>query len=206
LIDLKNTRNIILDLGGVVLDLDVDRTVKAFSDLGFPQLEDFDIILSRYPFFLDFETGNISTDEFIETLLKKSRNHVSEEKILNAWNAMILGFRQESIDLLLNLRKEYRIFLLSNTNAIHEIYYNRKLKYEHGIENLDRIFEKVYYSHNLKMRKPNSDIFQHVLNDAGLSPAECLYIDDTLIHVETARSLDIKGHHLVAPQRITDIL
>jgi FMN phosphatase YigB (HAD superfamily) len=196
LIDLGGIRNVILDLGGVILELDVDRTIRAFHALGFPPLQSADIILSKYPFFLEYETGKISTDEFIRQIMEISGDHFTRAEVLDAWNAMILGFTRENIDLLLDLRGKYRLFLLSNTNEIHEKVYNGQLKREHGIENLDRIFEKVYYSHRLKMRKPDPEIFRHVLKDSDLVPGESLYIDDTLMHVEMARSLGIQAYHL----------
>ena len=206
MIDTKNIKNIILDLGGVILELDVEKTIRAFQKLGFPNLKDADIILSKYPFFLDFETGKISPEEFISKVVEMSGGQISEDRVLKAWNAMLLGFKPESISLLMNLRKKYRLFLLSNTNAIHEIHYNLQLKNEHGIENLNRIFEKVYYSHQLKMRKPNAEIFRHVLKDAHILAEECLYIDDTFEHIEVARSLGIQAYHLETPERITNIL
>ncbi len=198
-------RNVILDLGGVILELDVDATFRAFQQLGFPSNKKADIIFPKYPFFLEFETGRISPDEFIAKLMEIAPNHVSREKILEAWNAMILEFRSDSIEQVMKLHNKYRVFLLSNTNAIHEIYFNDQLKAGHGIENMDRIFEKVYYSHNLKMRKPDAEIFRYVLKDAGLLPKESLYIDDTLVHIETAGSLGIRAYHLAAPERITDV-
>ena len=119
---------------------------------------------------------------------------------------MILGFNTRSIELLLKLRQSYRLFLLSNTNAIHELSYNRLLNETQGIENLDRIFEKVYYSHRLGLRKPNPEIFKYVLKDSNLEPEESLYVDDTLEHVESAKALGIRAYHLVYPERITDVL
>jgi putative hydrolase of the HAD superfamily len=206
MIDTKNIKNLILDLGGVILELDVEATVLAFEALGFPRLENYDIILSKYPFFLEFETGRITREEFLAKVVKASGDHITEEAVLDAWNAMIRGFKKENVDRLLELRSKHRLFLLSNTNAIHEVLYNEQLKQEHGIENLDRIFEKVYYSHDLKMRKPDVEIFKYVLSDAGLQPGESLYVDDTLEHVESARSLGIHAHHLAPPQRLTEIL
>ncbi len=206
MIETKGIKNIILDLGGVILELDVESTIREFQKLGFPTLQDADIILSKYPFFLEFETGRLTSEEFVEKVLETSNDQVSEEQVLDAWNAMIRGFRPESIQLLKNLRKKYRLFLLSNTNAIHEICYNSQLKKEHGIENLDKIFETVYYSHDLKMRKPDAEIFSYVLRDADLKAEECLYIDDTLVHIESAQSLGIHAYHLKPPERITDIL
>ena len=206
MIDTKGIKNIILDLGGVILELDVNKTLQAFHDLGFPVLESADIILSRFPFFLEFETDQISEEDFVEKVIEISGNSVSEEKVLVAWNSMIQGFREENIRLLMKLRQNYRLFLLSNTNSIHEVYYNNQLKEQHGIDNLDRIFEKVFYSHDLKLRKPDAEIFRFVIEDAGISAEECLYVDDTLEHIETARELGIKSHHLVPPERLTDIL
>ena len=206
MINLEGIENIILDLGGVILELDTGKTIEKFIELGFPPLENEDIILSKYPFFLEFETGMLSIEEFIARLVGISGNHAPEEKILEAWNAMILGFRPESIRLLHRLKKKYRLFLLSNTNAIHEVYYNSQLKKEHGIGNLDRIFEKVYYSHELKMRKPDPEIFRHVLEDMGQSPGKCLFIDDTLVNIDSARRLGIRAYHLAPPERLTDIL
>ncbi len=206
MIDTRNIRNIILDLGGVILELDVDRTIRAFHALGFPPLQSADIILSKYPFFLEFEAGRINPRDFIRRVAGISDDHVTDQQILDAWNSMILGFRKESVELLLKLSKKFRLFLLSNTNAIHAVQYNRQLHEDHGIANLDEIFEKVYYSHELKMRKPDPDIFRHVLRDQNLLASESLYIDDTGIHVETARSLGFHAYHLVPPERITDIL
>ncbi len=205
-IDTRGIRNIILDLGGVILDLDVQRTIHAFHDLGFPKLESADIILSEYPFFLDFEIGKISPEEFVNNIIGVSGDHVTREDVLKAWNSMILGFRSEVISRLMELRQKYRLFLLSNTNAIHEILYNEQLNRKHGIPNLDRIFEKVYYSHMLKMRKPDLEIFRYVLRDARLIPEQSLYIDDTSVHVDAAGSLGIRTYHLEFPEQITDVL
>jgi HAD superfamily hydrolase (TIGR01509 family) len=205
-IDLGGIRNIILDLGGVILELEVNRTIRAFHELGFPSLQSSDIILSRYPFFRDFEIGKLAPEEFIGKVIEVSGDHATHTEILEAWNAMILGFNTRSIELLLKLRQSYRLFLLSNTNAIHELSYNRLLNETQGIENLDRIFEKVYYSHRLGLRKPNPEIFKYVLKDSNLEPEESLYVDDTLEHVESARGLGIRAYHLVYPEHITDVL
>jgi HAD superfamily hydrolase (TIGR01509 family) len=206
MIDLKGIRNIILDLGGVILELDVDRSIRALKDLGFPGLERLDIIFSKYPFFLAFETGKITADQFIDAVIEQLKDHTPREKIIDAWNAMILGFRPDTIDLLKKLREKYRIFLLSNTNAIHEIHYNQQLYAEHGIHNLKDIFEKVYYSHDLKMRKPDHEIFRHVLADSRLDAGETLYVDDTEVHVNAARDLGVLAFHLQSPQRLTEVL
>jgi HAD superfamily hydrolase (TIGR01509 family) len=206
MIDLKGIRNIVLDLGGVILELDVNKSIASLMELGFPGEENLDIIFSKHPFFLAFETGRINTDQFIDALNALLGDHTPREKIIDAWNAMIIGFRPDTIHMLTQLREKYRMFLLSNTNAIHEVYYNDLLHVKHGIPNLTDIFEKVYYSHDLNMRKPDHEIFQHVLADSRLIAAETLYIDDTEVHVKAAGDLGIHAYHLRLPQSITEVL
>ena len=206
MIDLKGIRNIVLDLGGVILDLDVNKSIELLSALGLPGEESLDIIFSKYPFFLKFETGRISPDEFIDALTTQLGDHTPKEKIIEAWNAMILGFQPDTLKLLSGLSKEYRMFLLSNTNALHEVYYNDILHMKHGIPNLTDIFEKVYYSHDVNMRKPDHEIFQHVLVDSQLNAGETLYIDDTEVHVKAAGELGMFAYHLRIPQRLTEVL
>ncbi len=206
MIDLKGIRNIVLDLGGVLLDLDVNRSIELLSELGLPGEENLDIVFSKYPFFLKFETGRINPEEFIDALTVQLGDHTPREKIIEAWNAMILGFQPDTIKLLIRLREVYRLFLLSNTNALHEVYYNDILRLEHGIANLKDIFEKVYYSHDVKMRKPDHEIFQHVLADSRLNASETLYVDDTEIHVNAAMDQGMQSFHLRLPQRLTEVL
>lgn len=206
MIDLKGIRNIVLDLGGVILELDVNRSIELLSELGLPGEENLDKVFLKYPFFLKFETGRISPDEFIDALTALLGDHTPKEKIIEAWNAMILGFLPDTIKLLTRLREEYRLFLLSNTNAIHEVYYNDILHMKHGIPNLKDIFEKVYYSHDVNMRKPDHEIFQYVLDDSRINARETLYIDDTEVHVKAAGDLGIHVYHLRLPQRLTEVL
>ena len=206
MIDLKGIRNIVLDLGGVILDLDVNRSIELLSELGFPGEDNLDIIFSKYPFFLKFETGRIGPDEFIDAMAVQLGDHTPREKIIEAWNAMIIGYRSDTIKLLTRLKEKYRLFLLSNTNAIHEVYYNDILHRKHGIPNLKDIFETVYYSHDVNMRKPDHEIFQYVLDDSLINARETLYIDDTEVHVKAAGDLGINIYHLRLPQRLTEVL
>ena len=97
MINLKGINNIVLDLGGVILDLNVNRSIELLTELGLPEEENLDVIFSKYPFFLKFETGRISPDEFLDDLTAILGNHAPKEKIIEAWNAMILGFRSENI-------------------------------------------------------------------------------------------------------------
>ncbi|KPK87548.1 MAG: hypothetical protein AMS27_02310 [Bacteroides sp. SM23_62_1] len=205
MIDLKNIKNIILDLGRVILEIHLEKTIIAFKEFGIPQIDDLDIVFARYPFFYHFEIGTIRPEQFISEIRKASGNNIPDHVIADAWNAMIGGFIDGSIDTIMKLKLKYRVFLLSNTNAMHEIVYNNHLKKDHGIANLSELFEKVYYSHTLHMSKPDIKIFEYVLKDSNLVPEETLFVDDLLIHIENAAKLGIQTYQLVPPLQIKDI-
>jgi len=205
MIDLTNIKNIILDLGRVILKINLDNTLISFKEFGFSKLEEFDIIFSRYTFFRQFELGLISPQQFFSEIRKAISNNLSDESIEKAWNSMIGEYYEGAVPLVQNLGKEYRMFLLSNTNEIHEKEYNSRLMTDHGIANLSLLFEKVYYSHTLHLSKPDPVIFKYVLNDSHLVPEETLYIDDLLVHIESSVKLGIRGFHLNLPMKLTDV-
>jgi putative hydrolase of the HAD superfamily len=206
MIDLKNIKNIILDLGRVILKINMDNTIIAFKEFGFPQLDELDIVFSRYPFFMQFELGLISAEQFISDINKTTGNNLSDESILEAWNSMIGEYYEDTIPLIQQLGKKYRMFLLSNTNELHENEYNNRLKKDYGIANLSVIFEKVYYSHTLHLSKPDPLIFKFVMNENQLVAGETLFIDDILVHIESAAKLGIRTFHLKDPLKLTDVL
>jgi FMN phosphatase YigB (HAD superfamily) len=205
MIDLRNIKNIILDLGGVILDLDFESSINEFEKLGITGIVDLYQIPDRHLFFKQFELGLISPGQLREEIRKATGNNLSDDAINRAWNIVSAGFTKESIETVIKLNRRFRLFLLSNTNAIHEVYYNNQLYEAHGIKNLADIFEKVYYSHHLHMRKPDPEIFEHVLQDSHLIPEETLFVDDTIVHLESASRLGIKTYHLAPPQRIEEI-
>lgn len=205
MVNLKNIKNIILDLGRVILDIHLEKTITAFKEFGIPEIHDLDIVFSRYKFFYQFEVGSISPQQFISEIRKTTGNNLPDHIIADAWNAMIGRFINGSIDTIIKLKSKYRMFLLSNTNAMHEEVYNNRLKEDHGIENLSELFEKVYYSHTIHLSKPDPKIFEYVLKDSNLIPEETLFVDDILIHTENASKLGIHTFHLEPPLKISDI-
>ena len=130
--------------------------------------------------------------EFISTLQKISDTPLTEAQILNAWNAMLLDFPVRRLQILQQLRLYYDLFLLSNTNEIHEESFNNILMRAHGFPNIGVFFDKVYLSHRVGMRKPNAEIFQRILDDNDLKPEQTLFIDDSPQHIVTAKQLGIQ--------------
>lgn len=201
----NNFKNIIFDLGGVILNIDYNLTIEAFKKLG---IEDFKNVYSKAQqgsLFDDFETGKSSPAEFIEGLLSFTNKSISPDKIIAAWNAMLLDLPEERIDLLATLRKKHRIFLLSNTNIIHYQAYSAYLQSAFGMSDFHSIFEKQYLSFEIGMRKPDREIFELVIRENNLAPAETLFIDDSIQHVEGAKLAGINAIHLTGQSTIIDI-
>ena len=202
---MSNIKNIIFDLGGVLLNIDYNKTKTAFQDLGYADFEKMYSLSKANNFFDNLETGHISEPAFYEYMIAASEGKISKEAIRDAWNAMLLDFREESMVFLKQLIRHKNIFLLSNTNIIHQQAFEQSLKIQTGAASLDSFFTKAYYSCHVGMRKPNEDIFRFVLQDAGIIAEETLFIDDLYGNVETANKLGIKTHLLVPGEVIESL-
>lgn len=195
-IDLKEIKNIIFDLGNVIIDLDIAATDSAFKKLCSDRYEEVMNDLNKEFFFEKYETGKISTNEFVQTLQSMIGNGISEKAIIDAWNAMLLTIPDERYNILKSLKKDYRTFCLSNTNELHIEYVFNQLKQTKGIQNLDDYFERVYLSHEMGQRKPDVEIFETVINDNNLVPSKTLFIDDTAGHLEGAKKAGLHTFHM----------
>lgn len=201
---MQNIKNIIFDLGGVILNIDFKKTEEAFRQLG---LDNFSTHISQFhisDFFLQYETGKIDDDAFVTGILNLMKNPAERHQVIEAWNALLLDFPPERIGLLKRLKKKYRLFLLSNTNSIHLKEFNRRLYNEYKVY-LEDLFEKTYYSHAVKLRKPESAIYKLVLAENNLVAEETLFVDDTATNFPEAEKLGIKTHHVKPGTSITGI-
>ncbi|HSK13880.1 MAG TPA: HAD family phosphatase [Phnomibacter sp.] len=180
-------RNIILDLGGVLLNLDIPRTFTAFEQLGVTDFQQYYQQSYSNPLFARLEKGACTPEEFYEDFRATTGLKATDQAIADAWNAMLLDFRTESMAYLQTLRNQYRVFLLSNTNEIHLRAF-RQIHYEQfGHHGFDDLFEKAWYSHELGLRKPDVPCYTEVLARHQLSGAETLFVDDTPVNIEGAK-------------------
>ncbi len=185
-------KNIIFDLGGVVLNIDFQRSADAFKELG---ISNFDKLYSRAvqnSLFENLEMGLISADKFRNQIRLLSNLNLSDQEIDDAWNAIILDFPEERLNLICQVSKIYSCYLLSNTNKIHYDIYQADLINHHNINGLESMFVKTWFSHDLKMRKPNKNIFEYALADGDLKPEETIFIDDSIQNIKVAEKLGIK--------------
>jgi glucose-1-phosphatase len=203
----KSIKNLIFDFGGVICNIDVKRAERRFVELGFKD-DDYDSPFSgSKKLFGEIETGSISSQQFREGLKKYFLNPVTDAQIDEAWNDLLLDIPEPRIRLLEDLRKHYRIFLLSNTNEIHYLCYSENFRRKFGYADFDALFEKAYFSYRIGLKKPSPEIFRYVLEDSLLDPAETLFIDDTLVHVEGAGKAGIHGYFLEIEkgEQVTDL-
>lgn len=200
---MENIKNIIFDYGNVIFTLDFKRSRQAWLDLGITDPDSFFSHQAQDDIFTKMDIGAVTEAEFrdhIRAIAKKPE--LTDAEIDNAWNALLIGVAPGNHELLLRLKPRYRTFLLSNTNAIHHKHFTNYLNKEHGLDGNDPLFEKVYYSHIMGKRKPNADIFQQVLDENGLDPAETLFIDDTAQHIAGAQKVGLHTHLLAPPETI----
>ncbi len=202
----NNIQNIIFDLGGVIINLDIPRTTQAFIDLAHRYgIKDFSPN-GELDIFKQFEVGAISSEEFRDALRKVLHPNTTDEEIDFAWNAMLLDIPASRLELLLQLKNKYRIFLLSNTNEIHYDGFHDILRATHPYENLEPFFHQVYYSHLIQLRKPDAEVFQYILDQHGLQAENTLFLDDTPMHLEGASKLGIQTQQVTNQYTVHDIL
>lgn len=201
---MKGISNLIFDLGGVILELDLEKTLSAFRRMVMKNADHQFGIGVASGFFKDHEAGRISDEKFIEKIRAEVTGEVSTEQITTAWNALLLHFPPERIELLKNLRSKYRLFLFSNTNGIHYARLREIYSADYPGE-LEDLFEKAYFSHSAGIRKPDAGAYELIIRENGIVPGESLFIDDALVNVEGAIKTGLKGLYLPPGISITDI-
>ena len=177
-IDLTNIRNIIFDLGNVIVNLDFDASVKAFTALGLKH----DVLNNQQvysdPVFYEFEVGKITKPEFFMRVRAVLKNpEATDIQIENAWNSMIKDVPSCRVKVLQEIARKYNIYLFSNTNQVHIEGFHATFKAQHGID-FPSLFVKDYYSHEIHERKPDLSSYQKVVELSGINPKESMFVDD----------------------------
>ena len=185
---MENIKNIIFDYGNVIFEINFKITQEAFSQLGIADIDAFFAHKGHNSLFDDLETSTISRTEFRDGIRAAANNpSLSDQQIDAAWNSLLIGVSKGNHDVLLEAKAKYRTFLLSNSNEIHYDWIVDHIQEQFGISNYDDLFEKAYFSQHMGLRKPNLNIFEQVIKDNNLDPAETLFIDDSPQHLEGAK-------------------
>ena len=198
-------KNIIFDLGGVVLDIDESIVYKELEKLGInvselPQSKEFREIMSK------FDTGIYTAPTFrkkMKALLGLEK--MTDQKFDSIWNAMLLDIPRERIEAIEQIKKHYKIFLMSNTNEIHYDLYVRDLQLRFGYNEFDALFNKSYFSFAEHLEKPDPRFFELILDHEKLNAEETLFIDDTETNIKAAQSLGIQTYHISREELVRNL-
>ncbi len=203
---MREIKNIIFDLGGVIINLDTRLTIHEFNKISAIPFEQVYTQANQTELFNQFDKGQISDFEFFSQLRKQIRYEGEEADLLYAWNAMLLDVPEERLDILVKMKQNYNTFLLSNTCEPHIAAFESALYIDHGVKNFNDYFDKVYYSCRMGMRKPDKEIFELVLKENELIAGETVFIDDSIQHVKAAGECGINAYLLPKTMEVGDLL
>lgn len=193
--EIGKIKNLVIDFGGVLINLDRHRCIENFRKLGLDNIDDLLNDYAQKGIFDQLEKGLISPSDFRNEIRDRMHKIVSDKQIDAAWTSFLVDIPVEKLDLLLKLRERYVVYLLSNTNAIHW-QWALKHAFPYRTFKATDYFEKMYLSFELKMTKPDVAIFQAVLDDAAIDPDQTLLIDDS---EQNCRAAETLGIHTYTP-------
>jgi len=187
---MRQYRNIIFDLGGVLVTLHKQRSVEAFQKIGAHDVAKYVDEHRTEDFFHDLEIGNIGEAQFCEAIRQRIGIGVTDEQVRWAWNQLLGEISDEKKRRLIELRRNHRLFLLSNTNVIHWTLCTEKLFLLDGMGEKD-YFERSFLSYEMHLAKPDHDIYEEVIRQADIRPDETLFIDDSQKNLDGAADIGI---------------
>jgi len=197
-------RNILFDLGGVILDIDVNATKKLFYELGLPSM------FLQYPenmvtdIFFRYETGRLDSDGFRNEVRRISGLEISDDDIDRAWKAMLVGIPEERGVLLDKLKERYSLYMLSNTCPLHVPVFEQMYMDGAGVS-MHTVFTKIYYSFEIGYHKPDIEAWEYVIKDSGIVPGETLFLDDNIHNIKVSQELGFRAIHIHERRNLMDL-
>lgn len=194
---------LIFDLGGVLVNLDWNRCVSNFKKIGIEEMAGLLSVTLQTGFVLDYEKGLITDAEFRDKLREYSSQTLTDEQIDEAWTSFLVDIPSEKLELLMKLKKKYRILMLSNTNNLSFSYCANHMFNVNGYT-LSDYFDKCYLSNQMHLCKPDAPIFEELLRDSALKAEECLFLDDGIHNIKAAEQLGFGVEFIKPFTKITD--
>lgn len=194
-------KNIVFDLGGVIMDLDRSRAVRRFEEMGVKDAEELIDPYEQKGIFLEVENGQATAEEFRRKLSEHVGKELTMEQISYGWLGFIVGVPQYKLDYMLELRNRYTVHVLSNTNPFIMADWAKTPAFSEAGRPLTDYSENIYASYEVGVTKPDIRIFEYMLADSGMIPSETLFIDDGKSNVDVAASL---GMHIYQPANKED--
>ncbi len=189
---LEGIKAIIFDLGNVIIDLHYDRAANRLVELSGLEFEKLNKLLITSEVLRIFEVGGMSESDFRKEVCNLLNIEIGDDEFDSIWNSLLGEVSSERIERLMSLKNSYQTMILSNTNSIHLRSFDNMLHNSHGVSGMHELVHMAYYSHEVKMRKPNSDIYEFALAENRLEAQEVLFIDDRKDNIEAAQELGIR--------------
>lgn len=202
---MQDIQAIIFDFGGVIFNIDFGKVNKAFNHLGVKNFEDIYSQKKANPLFQRLEEGKLNEEEFYDEFKELTSLQLTNQQIKDAWNMLLVNYRKEALDTLTAIKHKYGLYLLSNTNIIHQQAFNKIYEEQIGAGSLSRYFDKAYYSHEIGYRKPDKEAYEYVLKENNLPPSKTLFIDDSIQNIKPAEGLGIQTIFLKEGMAIEDL-
>jgi glucose-1-phosphatase len=199
-------RAVVFDFGNVIINIDVERTYRAFSDLTFKSPEKIKALFDQNEIFKNYEIGKFNDDEFRDVIRQVCGYPLNDDEIDKAWNALLLDIPKKRWEYLDELQHRLPIYLLSNTSNIHIKKCRSLAKNWFGISDFTSIFKKAYLSYEIEMFKPDYNIYKYVIEDINLKPEQILFFDDNADNIAAALDMGIKAVKIDPPQDFMDII
>lgn len=201
----NNISTLIFDLGGVIVDLDLAKCIQNFKELGLENIEQYLSNFGQKDFFMRFEKGQIGIPAFRNEIRKLAGTELSDAQIDKAWCSFLTQIPVEKLHLLSELKKKYRLLLLSNTNPLH-IETAVAAEFSKTGKTMQDFFDKCYLSYEMGMVKPDVEIFEALLTDAQVKAEECLFLDDGKKNIDTAAALGIQTYWVKPNENLNFLL
>lgn len=201
----NNISTLIFDLGGVIVDLDLAKCIQNFKELGLENIEQYLSNFGQKDFFMQFEKGQIGIPAFRNEIRKLAGIELTDAQIDKAWCSFLTQIPFEKLHLLSELKKKYRLLLLSNTNPLH-IETAVAAEFSKTGKTMQDFFDKCYLSYEMGMVKPDVEIFEALLTDAQVKAEECLFLDDGKKNIDTAAALGIQTYWVKPDENLNFLL
>lgn len=199
-------RNLVFDIGDVIIDIDYKATIFAFQQIAVVDFSEVVSYAKQHPIFDQFEKGQITASGFRNELRPFLKPGTTDAQIDAAWNAILINYPKAKLDLLDKLKNKYRVFALSNINEIHICELDRVAKTLLGKNRFSDFFHHAYYSNELGHRKPNPEIYEYVASQQNLLPHETFFVDDKAENVVAAKTLGWQAFQLTNRNELTALL
>lgn len=202
---MNEIKHIIFDLGQVIINVDPPRVREVMRSKGVGNVDDLHIRLLEEDAYHELETGELSTDGFRQRVKDIIGIKLSDDDVDEAWNAMLLDIPPERIKFMTRLKSRYKLYMLSNTNHIHWLSYDRYFQDHYDYPSINTFFTHCWYSYLMGVRKPDPKIYKMVMEEGGFTPGEVAFIDDLKENVDEASNHGIIPVHLPPGKEIMDL-